>query len=178
MTDTRTAGTMSWQRVTTQEQLEAYQAVLDTEQAYDGSSVEGLQRLLRRGDELWLWDNNRFQVALAMEVRNGEARVVNAVPAGQCTGVQSCRVIITKIREYVDRVDVERFDAKISASYSSPTMQEFLAVLPDVIWELDAEPEMRSGFRRFTFHRKADRKGEDEEYIGPRQRQRLRGGPR
>ena len=176
MTDTRTAGTMSWQRVTTQEQLEAYQAVLDTEQAYDGSSVEGLQRLLRRGDELWLWDNNRFQVALAMEVRNGEARVVNAVPAGQCTGVQSCRVIITKIREYVDRVDVDRFVAKADASYSSPTMQEFLAVLPDVIWELDAEPETRSGKRLFKFLRTAGRKVEDGAFEGPRQARQRRGG--
>ena len=169
---------MSWQRVTNQEQLQAYQAVLDTEQAYDGSSVEGLQRLIRRGAELWLWDNQRFQVALALEVRNGAARVVNAVPAGQCTGVQSCRVIIKQIREYVDRVDVERFVAKADASYSSPTMQDFVAVLPDVIWELEAEPETRSGKRRFTFHRKADRKGEDEDYIGPKQRQRLRGAPR
>ena len=113
---------MSWQQVTTQEQMEVYQSVLDTEQAYDGSSVEGLQRLLRRGAELWLWDNQRFQVALALEVRNGQARVVNAVPAGQCTGVQSCRVIITKIREYVDRVDVARFEADLK----DPRLQQQL----------------------------------------------------
>ena len=161
---------MSWQRVTTQEQMAAYQSVLDTEQAYDGSTVEGLQRLIGRGAELWLWDNNRFQVALALEVRNGQARVVNAVPAGQCTGVQSCRVIITKIREYVDRADVERFEAKANASYSSPTMQDFVAVLPDVIWELETEPDTGSGIRRFKFHRKADRKVEDEAFEGPRQR--------
>lgn len=167
---------MSWQQVTTQEQMEAYQAVLDTEQAYDGSSVAGLQRLILRGAELWLWDNNRFQVALALEVRHGLARVVNAVPAGQCTGVQSCRVIITRIREYVDRVDVERFVAKADASYSSPTMQEFVAVLPDVIWELEAEPETRSGKRRFKFRRKVDRKGEDSVFEGPRQARQRRGG--
>ena len=167
---------MSWQRVTTQEQLEAYQSVLDTEQAYDGSSVEGLQRLIRRGAELWLWDNKRFQVALALEVRHGQARVVNAVPVGQCTGVQSCRVIITRIREYVDRVDVERFEAKANASYSSPTMQEFVAVLPDVIWELETEPDMSSGKRRFKFHRKADRKSEDTVFEGPRQARQRRSG--
>ncbi len=167
---------MSWQRVTTQGQLEAYQSVLDTEQAYGGSTVEGLHRLIGRGAELWLWNNNRFQVALALEVRHGQARVVNAVPAGQCTGVQSCRVIITKIREYVDRVDVERFEAKANANYSSPTMQDFVAVLPDVIWELEAEPEQQTGKRRIKFHRKADRKGEDTIFQGPRQARRRRGG--
>ena len=71
-----------------------------------------------------------------------------------------------------------RMIAKADASYSSPTMQDFVAMLPDVIWELEAEPETRSGKRRFTFHRKADRKSEDEDYIGPKQRQRLRGAPR
>ena len=166
---------MSWQRVTTQEQMAAYQSVLDTEQAYDGSSVEGLQRLIRRGAELWFWDNRRFQVALALEVRNGQTRVVNAVPAGQCTGVQCCRVIITRVREYVDRVDVERFEAKASASYSSPTMQDFVAVLPDVIWELEAEPNTPSGNRRFKFHRKASRKGEDGAFEGPRQARQRKG---
>ena len=166
---------MSWQPVTTREQMEVYQAVLDTEQAYDGSSVAGLQRLILRGAELWLWDNNRFQVSLALEVRHGQARVVNAVPAGQCTGVQSCRVIITKIREYVDRVDVERFEAKANANYSSPTMQDFVAVLPDVIWELETEPDPPSGRRRFKFHRKADRKGEDSVFQGPRQARQRKG---
>jgi len=167
---------MSWQQVTTQEQMAAYQSVLDTEQAYDGSSVEGLQRLIRRGAELWRWGNGQFQIALALEVHNGQARVVNSVPAGQCTGVQSCRVIITKIREYVDRVDVDRFVAKADASYSSPTMQEFLAVLPDVIWELDAEPETRSGKRLFKFLRTAGRKVEDGAFEGPRQARQLKGG--
>jgi hypothetical protein len=72
-------------------------------------------------------------------------------------------------------VDVERFVAKADASYSSPTMQDFVAVLPDVIWELEAEPDTPSGNRRFKFHRKAGRKGEDAVFEGPRQARQRKG---
>jgi hypothetical protein len=70
---------------------------------------------------------------------------------------------------------VERFEAKANASYSSPTMQDFVAVLPDVIWELEAEPDTPSGNRRFKFRRTAGRKGEDTVFEGPRKARQRKG---
>lgn len=165
-----------WREATTQRHLEVYQRVLDNEPAYNGSSVAGLRRLQQRGCELWYFNNGQFRVALAVEVREGLAHIVNAVPAGRCTGDESCKVIIAQIRRIIDRLGVCDFVAKADAKYQSREMQEFVASLPDVIGELQDElPLVKSnGKREFCFCRDPNCHDEYDRMEGPR-RKRLKG---
>ena len=166
---------MTWTQVETPEQFQRFNTILLTLPEYAGSEVTGLRKIAARNQaELWLYDHQGIEIALSMYVdRSGPApvgRSVNTVPTGDYDPETACKIIITKLRQIFDRLNVDAIRIACLENYSDPNLQALRDSVPEVIWEVDEAQPYRE--EAFQLQRPAARKSEDATFEGPQRKQR------
>jgi len=162
-----------WIQITTAEQLNQYHnLVKSANEAYLGSTLDGLQRLLseRKGQAFMYVESEDdlyyYLLLLTPCLSKKEQNVwklVHVIPAGDFEPEEAVKTMMRQIRQVVDELGITRFYGRPLKQYNNPKVVEFYDKARQMLWEIDridANPDKK--FYTYHFHRDPDRHDEDE----------------
>jgi len=147
--------------------LAEYNSLLTSVEAYAGSTVAGLERLLKcKKAEFWLYrglldilkpkDAKFYMLVCVGETSAHTGKVLNLVPVGDYKPETALGIGWAKIRQIVDRRGLTKFYGCPLVDYSNKNLNKFYSLIEKRCWEVAGVERDESNSYTYYFDRSRD----------------------